>query len=127
MTGADEASYLASRKLSSRLIPFPDGISRHITLEQKFWDTVDRLCAAEGWRLDDFTKPVLVLAEQRRVKWSESFTDFEDVLRQEFQGFIQATMPFLLGPKEWAIANEPFSPARSLTLLFNAAAEWPGE
>lgn len=42
MTGADGAEYHSIVGLQSRLVVFPDGITRHITLNNWHWEVFDR-------------------------------------------------------------------------------------
>ena len=80
MTGADEAHYLNAVGLSSRVVWFPDGVSRHLTLRNSQWDVLDRLSKNMGWPQSDIPELAFQLAK-------EFCTDpavFEQELRDSF-------------------------------------------
>jgi hypothetical protein len=57
LTGGDEESYRATTRLSSRLIAFPDGLTRHITLRDWEWNVYDWLYAefrSVGWPAPEY-------------------------------------------------------------------------
>lgn len=85
ITGADEAHYLSASKETSRLIRFPDGISRHITLSNWHWEVLDRL-HKKGWAEHDLPK----LAYENALEGITYPDDFEKQIRLNFRGFLNA-------------------------------------
>ena len=104
MTGADEAHYLSVSKESSRLIAFPDGISRHLTLKNWHWEVLDKLHTDKGWPKDE----IPMLAFEHALEGVTHPTDFEKQLRLSFLMFIEENMAYVMSPDDWSAANERF-------------------
>src|SRR5437868_6147367 len=88
LTGADEANYLKNSKKNSRLLPFPDGISRHITLSNWHWEVLDRLYD-KGWTIDEIPS----LAYEHALKFITTPNEFENEIRDSFKRILKAAMP----------------------------------
>jgi hypothetical protein len=91
--GADEAHYLAATALTSRLVMFPDGIARHITLQNRQWEIADRLQKERGWPEDGLPG----LAFDQAKKFCTDPARFEDELRDSFELFIRLSSGRSLG------------------------------
>lgn len=124
MIGADEDQYLASSKMSSRLISFPDGIPRHINLTNWHWEVLRRLHADKGW--PEYEIPNAAFDEARQT--CNDPTMFEQQLRHWLQLIIEASMADVIRPGEWNVANEPFpstKPPINLRQVFSQVAVAP--
>lgn len=117
MTGGDEAHRLASSALASRLVSFPDGIARHITLSNWHWEALDRLRTT--WPDYDLTG----MAFERAQKYSKEPHIFEDELRDRIRGMIKAAMPDVMSFGRREVANEPFPSHWARGLLVKAFAD----
>ena len=103
MIGADKAHFLCVSKESSRLLDFPDGISRHITLKSWCWEVLDRLHNDKGWSKSEIPN----LAFEHAIEGVIHPEDFEKQLRFSFKLFIEINMAYVMLPNE-STANERF-------------------
>ena len=128
MTGADEAEYLANIALSSRIMDFPDGVRRHITLRDCYWKALDRLQNQRGWPISEMAfrvaqshwlresfREAAMQTDTDRVQeartnaaditsWprqSPSAARFENELRRALSDLVHVTMPQLIGCGRW--------------------------
>jgi hypothetical protein len=95
LTGADEASYLTAHKQQSRLVAFPDGLVRHITLSAWQWNTLDWLerdiafrapgsTAADAYDSTALWCPASVLRAVKPLGWRKRpIIAFNDAARRE--------------------------------------------
>lgn len=103
LTGADEAHYLSASKETSRLIRFPDGISRHITLTNWHWEVLDRV-HKNGWARHEIPK----LVYEHATEFATNSIDFEEQIRDSFKRILKAAMPDVMTEEKWNISNERF-------------------
>lgn len=82
LQGADSAHYEAISRLESRLIDYPDGVRRLITLKSWYWQTLDQMEAEYG-----ISGAVIAsLTYDVALRWSErDGTSLEDELRRSFE------------------------------------------
>jgi hypothetical protein len=104
MTGGDEAHYLSVSQECARLVAFPDGISRHITLKKWHWEVVDRLQKDKSWPQDELPS----LAFQHALEFCDDLANFEWQLRRSFLMFVEENMAFVMVPDDWSVANQKF-------------------
>lgn len=106
---------------TSRLISFPDGIARVVTLEQRHWDALDRLHEREIWPADE---PATSVLEHVHTCTSDS-VQLESQIRYWFKLTIQVGMADV-ATVGGAAANEPL-PRQSISLkaVFARAAAAP--
>lgn len=104
MTGADEAHYLSASKKSSRLIRFPDGVSRHITLSKWHWEVLDRLHKDKGWNRNTIPEA----AYEHALDGDTYPDDFEKQIRLSFKLILKCAMPDVMSEKDWTVSNERF-------------------
>jgi hypothetical protein len=62
MTGADSADYQSMVGLQSRVVVFPDGGARHITLTNREWNVADWLEEEMGWWPGDLAEEAYIHA-----------------------------------------------------------------
>lgn len=105
ITGGDEAHYLSASKESPRLIRFPDGVSRHITLPNWHWEVFDKLVKDKCWSKREFLKMVY---EDAKIGITYA-DDFEKELRLAFRQFLKCAMAYVMKEEDWTIANQKFS------------------
>ena len=85
MTGADEAHYESAIGLSSRVVQFPDGVTRHLTLKNAQWDILDRLCKDRDWPESAIPEMAFRLARE----YCSEPEQFEQELREFFVRFLR--------------------------------------
>lgn len=102
MTGADEAAYQSMVGLSSRVMTFPDGLARHITLSNREWNVVDWLEHEAGWLPQDL--PELCFSHALTFWFNETFNraahaapaderrQFEEQLIRSLRSHIRVSM-----------------------------------
>ncbi len=126
MIGADESRYLAISQLASRLVTFPDGVSRHLTLSRWHWEALDRLQSERGWTPYDAPETALEHAETFCSRRQPAA--FEAQLRRSFRLMIEAGMVDLTPAGGREVANQPLRawserPPIQLVQLFTRAAD----
>lgn len=106
MTGLNEAYFLRASKKTSRLIRFPDGVSRHITLSEWQWEVFDRLIKYKNWQVGELAREAYNLT----VDLCNHQERFEEELRYAFEAFIKDNMYFVMSEddKNWTSSNERF-------------------
>jgi hypothetical protein len=104
MIGADEAHYLSVSEESARLIDFPDGIPRHMTLSKWHWEVLDKLHKDKGWAKDEIPK----LAYEHALDGVTYPDDFEKQLRLSFKLLIKCAMADVMIEKDWSVTNQRF-------------------
>ena len=87
MTGADEAQYLAATQAASRLVMFPDGLARHITLKHCHWQLFDWLRTEKRWTEEAFAEGVF----QAATEFCKDPERFEEQIRRSFSMFMDLT------------------------------------
>jgi len=93
LTGVDKAHYLNATGLSSRVVQFPDGMARHITLTNWEWEVVDWHTVVEGWA----TNALPELAFQHATEFCNDSSLFEEQIRRSFSSIIREGMRHRLG------------------------------
>ena len=93
LTGADKAHYLNATGLSSRVVRFPDGITRHVTLTNWEWEVVDWHTDVEGWPRSALPE----LAYQHATEFCKDPSLFEDQIRRSFSFIIREGIRHRLG------------------------------
>ena len=93
LTGIDSAHFLNATGLSSRLICFPDGINRHVTLTNWEWEVVDWHTVVEGRPQDALPE----LAYQHATEFCKDPSQFEEQIRRSFSAIIREGMRHRLG------------------------------
>jgi hypothetical protein len=92
-TGIDEAHYLAVTATRARVFPFPDGLTRHITLKNWQWEVLDRLQRDHGYPPDGISDAALKLA----AEFCENPALFEAEVRKGFAGMLRINMAECMG------------------------------
>jgi hypothetical protein len=92
LTGADEAHFQSVVGLSSRVVRFPDGLGRHITLRNWEWEVVDRLSEQKGWA--ETALPELAFLHAKEFCADASL--FENQLRRSFSSMIRVNMSYCM-------------------------------
>jgi hypothetical protein len=93
MTGVDEAHFLAASETSSRVINFPDGKARHITLKNWYWQVLDKLHDVKGWPKSEV--PMMVIEGAERF-YTKGTPEFEEAIRWGFVYLIKLNMPYVM-------------------------------
>lgn len=124
MVGADEAHYQAIAGRSSRVITFPDGKPRLITLKKRYWDVLDMMHTKKG-----FPKNHIPLLAWQGVTHFDcpSAPNFDDKLRWMFSHLLRLNMSYVMKKNGvWETANEDNlgvpMPSISLVTIFASAA-----
>jgi hypothetical protein len=106
ITGGDEAHYLKASRKSSRLVRFPDGLIRHITLRGWEWEVFDRIQKKRtGWP----QYQIAGIAFEHALDGIMYPDDFEKQLRFSFSLAIEANMADVMKQDgEWMVANQRF-------------------
>lgn len=86
MSGADGAHFRAATATSTRLIPFPDGFTRHITLTNRQWEVFDNVWLPSQWA----EGAVHVVTE---VTAQHGPGNYENDLRNALIALLAAAMP----------------------------------
>jgi hypothetical protein len=93
MTGADEAHYRDATASQTRVIAFPDGVTRHITLTTRQWQVFDAL-PEHGW-----PRSSLLIWIVRNVRELEndfgpffSYEHYDTNIRWCLENFLELTM-----------------------------------
>lgn len=90
MTGADGAHYQKSMAVTSRLVRFPDGITRLINLTGWEWETFVLWPEKTGWYSDRLLEESLEIAGILRDE--DGSTTFEEDVRQAFVALLRGQM-----------------------------------
>ena len=93
LTGVDRAHYLNATGLSSRVVRFPDGITRHITLTNWEWEVVDWHSVVQGWPQNALPE----LAFQHAAEFCKEPSLFEEQIRRSFAAIIREGMRHRMG------------------------------
>ena len=91
-TGGDDAAIKAALQSASRIITFPDGKARHITLESRYWTVFDKLQSEKGWPPDELP----ALAFQGASDFFQGSDEFEDKLRWGFRYLLKLNMGYVM-------------------------------
>lgn len=98
-TGGDEAA----SKLMPRIITFPDGQARHISLENRYWSVLEQLHTKKGWPRDEIAR----LAYQGATDFYAGSPEFEKQLRYAFVFLLKTNMAFVMKDEgDWITAND---------------------
>lgn len=99
-----KARYLSTVRQSSRILSFPDGRKRFITLKNWHWEVFDRLKAEKGWRNRELENSVYQVAIRHH---SDKGQDFEDFLRQGILYLIKINMAYVMTEEgDWLGCND---------------------
>jgi len=104
MTGADDAHYGRISQTSSRLVHFPDGVARYITMTNWHWEVLDRLHTEKGWD----TSAIPAAALEAAHDYCSDPALFENQLRRSYRMLLEASMAYVMKPNDWTIANQRF-------------------
>jgi hypothetical protein len=88
LIGGDGAHYQAISGIRSRLIRFPDGITRHITLRNWQWEVADRVQRKNGW----FGVGLAALAFEHASELCSDPAFFDSQLRRSLASFLRVNM-----------------------------------
>jgi hypothetical protein len=91
MTGADEAHYRDAMASLTRVIPFPDGVTRHITLTKRQWQVFDEL-PQHGWPRSSLLLWVIQNIRETAAELGRPPVCYEDSVRWCLANFIELTM-----------------------------------
>jgi hypothetical protein len=103
LNGADSSSYEKATRTSTRLVPFPDGVTRHITLKNCYWEALDWRSKTQGW--PSYVLPTMAYETVRKVYAIMDGPPFEEGLRIMFFHLISITAADKLTAREQTIAN----------------------
>lgn len=104
MTGADEAHYLSTSEKSSRILTFPDGKARHITLKNWHWDVLDKLHEDKGWPTTEIPSMAFQVADRYHP---ERGAEFEECLRWGISFLIKLNMAYVMREDDdWPASND---------------------
>lgn len=99
-----------SRRLrdpTTKILRWPDGRWRLITLTNWYWDAIIWLTEVHGaWPFDHILYRVYDLAERAHLYYPE-FDTFEDELRDEFEQYLRSVMNRYIAEAD-GLANENF-------------------
>jgi hypothetical protein len=103
LTGADGAHYRVITGFSSRLIRFPDGITRHITLRNWEWEVADRVQRKNGW----YDVGLPALAFEHAVDLCDDPALFDHQLRRSIASLLRVNMLRSMD-YQYSVANDQY-------------------
>jgi len=103
LTGSDEKHRRLMNESNSRLIPFPDGLTRLLTLRNWEWEVVDRLTKNKGWSAREL--PNAAFDHANEFCSDEAY--FEEQLRRSFAAMVRVNMSYCMD-LETPAANNKF-------------------
>jgi hypothetical protein len=87
MTGADGAHYLSATAETARLVPFPDGVTRHIVLTNWQWQIFDTW-TRDGWRMP----PLVLEMVSAVIEELGPLVNYEEEVRLALHSLIREAM-----------------------------------
>jgi hypothetical protein len=104
MIGVGESHYPSISEKSSRILTFPDGKARLLTLKNWYWEVLDKLHKEKGWPTTEIPAMAFQVADRHHPKHD---AEFEECLRWGVSFLIKLNMGYIMREDmDWSIGND---------------------